>query len=462
MDSSHADINKPDKHPSFLIQGPIGRTLTRMTLPTIVGIFAILLFNIVDTYFIGLIGAKELAAVSFTFPVSYVVLNISLGIGIGTTTSLSNRLGSGSFSEARSMSRHGIFLAVLVAMVLSQIGIATINPLFTALGASEQALPLIREYMVIWYLGIPLLFLPMVGNSAIRATGDTKTPSYIMMTAGLVNGILDPILIFGWGPFPEMGIKGAALATVISWLMASIAVLWCLKMLNAISYSGDWLKKSTLESWKPILTIGIPAGATNFIPPIAAGVITRIVAEHGDAAVAGFGVGTRIEALALVVIMALSSTLTPFIGQNYGARQFHRIRKGLRIAITFSVLWELLMTLLLVLLAPFIARQFSDNESVIQTTTLFLWCLPISYGCQGVVMLCCAAFNALQKPILGTMMNALRLLVLAIPAAIVGSNLFDLPGLFIGISIAQVVAAIITLLFFINRFHRLATEQQTT
>ncbi len=462
MDSTQADITESDKHPSFLIQGPIGRTLTRMTLPTVLGIFAILAFNIVDTYFIGLIGAKELAAVSFTFPVSYVVLNISLGIGIGTTTSLSNRLGSGNFSGARSMSRHGIFLAVLVAMVISQIGIATINPLFTALGASEQALPLIREYMVIWYLGIPLLFLPMVGNSAIRATGDTKTPSYIMMTAGLVNGILDPILIFGWGPFPEMGIQGAALATVISWLMASIAVLWCLKMLNAISYSGDWLKKSTLESWKPILTIGIPAGATNFIPPVAAGVITRIVAEHGDAAVAGFGVGTRIEALALVVIMALSSTLTPFIGQNYGARQFHRIRKGLRISITFSVIWELLMTLLLVLLAPFIARQFSDDEAVIRTTTLFLWCLPISYGCQGVVMLCCSAFNALQKPILGTMMNTLRLLVLAIPAAFVGSHLFELPGLFIGISIAQVVAAIITLLFFISRFQRLATEQQST
>ena len=462
MDSSQADITPSGKHPSFLIQGPIGLTLTRMTLPTVVGIFAILLFNIVDTYFIGLMGATELAAVSFTFPVSYVILNISLGIGIGTTTSLSNRLGSGNFKEARTMSRHGIFLAVLVAMVLSQIGIATINPLFRALGASEEALPLIREYMVIWYLGIPLLFLPMVGNAAIRATGDTKTPSYIMMTAGLVNGILDPILIFGWGPFPEMGIQGAALATAISWLMASLAVLWCLRMLNAISYSGPWFGKNTLDAWNPILSIGIPAGATNFIPPIAAGIITRIVAEHGDAAVAGFGVGTRIEALALVVIMALSSTLTPFIGQNYGARQFERIRHGLRLVITFSVIWELLITLLLVLLAPYVARLFSDDPEVIATTTLFLWCLPISYGCQGVVMLCCAAFNALQKPILGTLMNALRLLVLAIPAALLGSHLFDLTGLFIGISVAQVIAAIITLLFFINRFHRLSTEQQNT
>lgn len=253
--------------PSFLLQGPIGHTLARMTLPTIVGIFAILLFNIVDTYFIGLMGSAELAAVSFTFPVSYVVLNISLGIGIGTTSSLSNRLGSGDYRTARSMSRHAIFLAVLVAMGISQLGIATIDPLFRVLGASEQSLPLIRDYMVIWYLGIPLLFLPMVGNSAIRATGDTKTPSYIMIVAGLVNGVLDPIMIFGFGPVPALGIQGAALATVISWLMASVAVLWCLKALNAISFSSDWLTRKTLDSWKPILAIGIPAGTTNFIPP---------------------------------------------------------------------------------------------------------------------------------------------------------------------------------------------------
>ncbi|MCG8316620.1 MAG: MATE family efflux transporter [Pseudomonadales bacterium] len=452
----------PNQHPSFLIQGPIGRTLTRMTAPTVLGILAILLFNLVDTYFIGLIGAKELAAVSFTFPVSYVVLNIALGIGIGTTSSLANQIGSGERNKARSMTLHAMLLATGVAILISQLGIVSIDPLFRALGASENALPLIREYMQIWYLGIPLLYLPMVGNSAIRASGDTKTPSYIMMVAGLVNGILDPILIFGLGPFPAMGIQGAAIATVISWLMASAAVLWCLWKLKAINPKALRINQSLFNSWKPILNIGVPAGATNFMPPIAAGIITRLVAEHGDAAVAGFGVGSRIEAMALVVIMALSSTLTPFVGQNYGARQFHRIRKGMRIAISFSVCWELLMTLLLVALAPLIAKQFSDDPNVISATTLFLWCLPISYGCQGVVMLCCAAFNALQKPILGTAMNALRLFGFAIPAALVGGILFGLPGLFIGISIAQAIAALITLLFFINRFHLLSTEQQST
>lgn len=454
MDNPHPNNSSP----SLLVNGPIGRTLTRMTLPTVVGILAILLFNLVDTYFIGLMGAKELAAVSFTFPVSYVALNIALGIGIGTTTNLASRIGSGQHEKARNMTLHAIALAVLVAIAISLLGIATIDPVFRALGASEQALPLIRDYMVIWFMGIPLLFLPMVGNAAIRATGDTKTPSYIMILAGLVNGVLDPLLIFGIGPFPELGIKGAAIATVISWFMASVGVIWCLKQLNAITLGESLFQRKTMVSWRPILKVGIPAGATNFMPPIAAGVITRLVAEHGDAAVAGFGVGTRIEALALVVIMALSSTLTPFIGQNFGATQFHRIRKGMRIAITFSVLWELLMTFLLVALAPFIAKQFSSDQAVINATTLFLWCLPISYGCQGVVMLCCSAFNALQKPILGTIMNSMRLFLLAIPAALVGGMLFDLPGLFIGISIAQVVAALITLVFFINRFHKISTE----
>ncbi len=459
MENRQQSNNQP---PLSLVQGAIGRTLTRMTLPTIVGILAILLFNVVDTYFIGLMGAKELAAISFTFPVSYVVLNVALGVGIGTTTCLANKIGSGEHELARRMTRHAILLAVLIAAVLSQLGVAAIDPVFTMLGASDQALPLIREYMVIWFMGIPLLYLPMVGNAAIRASGDTKTPSYIMILAGMVNGVLDPLLIFGLGPFPELGIKGAAIATVISWLMASVAVLYCLKQLNAITTSDSLIQREAISSWKPILKIGIPAGATNFLPPLAAGVITRLVAEHGDAAVAGFGVGTRIETLALVVIMALSSTMTPFIGQNFGARQFHRIRKGLRIAITFSVIWELLMTFILVAAAPFIAKQFSDDQDVIYAIKLFFWCLPISYGCQGVVMLCCSAFNALHAPILGTWVNLVRLFVLVVPAAFIGGMLFELPGLFIGISIGQVIAALITLLFFINRFHHISTIQQST
>src|SRR5690606_16703368 len=203
--------------PKDLLNDPIGPTLTRMTIPTAIGIVAILFFNLADTYFIGLIGPAELAAVSFTFPVCTLLMNISMGLGIGTAIHISSRIGRGDLAEARRTAAHAIMLAVTIAVPSATLGILTLEPLFHLLGADDATIDLIREYMELWYAGFFLLVIPMVGNSVIRATGDTKTPSMIMGIAGLVNGIMDPLLIFGIGPFPELGIQGAVIATLLSW-----------------------------------------------------------------------------------------------------------------------------------------------------------------------------------------------------------------------------------------------------
>ncbi|HAU15595.1 MAG TPA: MATE family efflux transporter, partial [Gammaproteobacteria bacterium] len=168
-----------------LLNGPIVPTLTSMTIPTVFGIVAILMFNLVDTYFIGLIGTQELAAVSFTFPVSNVLMNISMGIGIGTAIHISSRIGRGDISEARRTAAHALTLALTIAIPIGIIGNLTIDPLFRLMGANDHSIDLIREYMSLWYGGFFLLVVPMVGNSVIRATGDTRTPSIVMAIAGL-------------------------------------------------------------------------------------------------------------------------------------------------------------------------------------------------------------------------------------------------------------------------------------
>lgn len=445
-------------HPPYsLTTAPIGATLTRMTIPTVFGIVAILMFNLVDTYFIGLIGAKELAAVSFTFPVSFVVMNISMGIGIGTAATLSTKIGAGKHAEAKAINTHAVMLAVIFASPIAVLGIATIEPLFKLLGAQADTIDLIREYMSIWYAGIPLLYLPMIGNAAIRATGDTKTPSIIMAIAGLANGILDPLLIFGLGPFPELGIKGAGIATVASWFFACCAVLWVLGKKNHLLGKAI-TDHPVLKSWIPILKVGMPAGATNFLPPLGAAFLIRLIAEFGEPAVAGYGVGTRIESIALVVIMALSSSITPFVGQNFGAKHYHRIRDGLKAALFFTVTCELAITLILMITAPWLAGVFNDDPEVISAITLFLWCLPISYGCHGMVMLICATLNALHKPLYGTAITLSRLFLLTLPLAFLGGYFHSLMGVFVGMAIANVVAGITVLLWFSSRFQALTGQ----
>lgn len=438
-----------------LLNAPIVPTLTSMTIPTIFGIVAILMFNLVDTYFIGLIGAKELAAVSFTFPVSNVLMNISMGIGIGTAIHISSRIGGGDLAEARRTAAHALTLALTIAIPIGIAGNLTIAPLFRLLGATPDTIQLIHNYMTLWYGGFFLLVIPMVGNSVIRATGDTRTPSIVMAIAGLVNGILDPLLIFGIGPFPELGIRGAAIATIIAWGFSAVAILVVLVKRRKLMTFADALGPKR-DHWLSILRVALPATATNMMTPLAAAVLTAMAARHGHHVVAGFGVGTRIEALALVVIIAMSSALTPFVGQNFGAGNSLRIREAVRMALTFAFVWELGIAALLYLGGDWIATLFSDDPETRSAIVWYLVLVPISYGCQSVVILCCSTLNALHQPLYGTLISVLRLFVLTIPLAWLGSWLFSFAGLFGGIALANLLAGIATVAWLAHRLPKLS------
>lgn len=438
-----------------LLNAPIGPTLTRMTIPVVLGILAILSFNLVDTYFIAMLGPEELAAVSFTFPVCALLMNVSMGLGIGTAIHISSRIGRGDLTEARRTAAHALMLGLVIAIPSGTLGILTLEPLFHLLGASDDTIDLIRDYMELWYAGFFLLAVPMVGNSVIRATGDTRTPSMIMTLAGLVNGVMDPLLIFGIGPFPELGIKGAVIATLISWAISCVAVLYVLvKRLKLMAFSD--LLGPALGYWRSILQVAIPATTTNMMTPLAASILTGIAARHGAHAVAGYGVGTRLEAMALVTIMALSSALTPFVGQNFGAGNLERIKTGLRGAILFALGWELLMAALLFVGGRWLAGLFTDDAETLDAIVLYLWLVPIGYGFQGMVMLICSTLNALHRPIYGTLISGLRLFGLAVPLALLGGWLGGMPGLFGAVTVANVLAGILTLLWLSRNFRKLA------
>ena len=201
------------------------------------------------------------------------------------------------------VSFNSLFILVfLVALT----GSLAIDPIFAALGASEAQTDLIHTYMSVWFVGVGLVVIPMVGNSAIRATGDTKTPSRIMLLAAAVNIILDPLLIFGIGPFPRLELTGAALATLISYSLTFLFSIWVLgvreKMLTFTLPSPSEL----WQSWQALFKLAIPAAATNMMVPVTIGILTHLAASFGDAAVAALGVGTRVESLAMIGVMAIS------------------------------------------------------------------------------------------------------------------------------------------------------------
>jgi putative MATE family efflux protein len=429
--------------PHPMLHGPIAPLLIRMTGPVVLGILLILLFNVVDTYFVGLLGTRELAALSFTFPVSFIVMNIAMGLAVAATSVASLRLGQGETDLARRINGHALILSIAVIVPISLFGIAIIDPLFGLLGAGDDLLPLIRDYMVPWFLGVVFLAIPMTAHGAIRATGDTRTPSIVMGIAGLLNGILAPIFIF----VLDWGVRGAAIATVISWIFASAAAVWALHRIGYLSFA-PLAAQPWLRSFRELSKVAAPAAVTNLLGPLSAAIITAIVATHGAAAVAAFGVGTRIEALALVVIMALASAVSPFIGQNYGAGHHHRIAAGLRVVFQLSLGWALLSAITLYVCGGWLAQLFSEEASIQADIVLFLQLVPIGFAGLGLIMIIGAALNVLRRPVIGTAINVGRLFLLALPAAWIGNETHGLTGLFIGLAGANLLAGIAAVIWF--------------
>ncbi|MGL1935441.1 MAG: MATE family efflux transporter [Fibrobacterales bacterium] len=416
---------------------PVTQSLVSMTLPMIVGIGGMILFNLIDTWFVAQLSSRHLAAMSFTFPVTLFAGSLALGLGTGATAVISRAIGTKETSKVSRTTVDALLLSILIVSLFIIIGYLTMDPLFRMLGSGSDTLHLVKEYMRVWYGGALFVVVPMVGNSAIRATGDIKTTSAIMMIAIVINLILDPLLIFGYGPFPRMEMEGAALASVIAratTLVASLLVLhYKHKMLTFILPTLSDLK----HSWKGILYIGLPSATTKLIIPLSMGVVTRIVAQYGTNAVAGFGLASRIEALAIMVFMALSAITVPFTGQNFGAGQVNRIKEATLKSSLFALTYGFSLFILFAFFGESIAVLFDSTPSIIAVTNLYLFIVSLSYGLAGILMVNSSTFNGLNQPMPTLYLAIVRMVAFYIPFAYIGSHLLGLAGICIGIALAN-------------------------
>lgn len=426
-----------------LTQGSVGRHLVDMTVPVMFGIFMMMLQAFADAYFLGFVGDRPLAAISFAYPILMVVVSVAIGLGAGTSSVVARALGADDERRARRLATDSLILSFGVTTVIAIIGVLTIRPLFLLLGAPEDMMPMIEDYMIILYVGTPFLVIGMVGMSSMRATGDTRLPSKLMVYAAIGNVILDPILIFGFGPIPAMELNGAALALLISRLGIFAATVYYMRnRTHLLSFRRPGMDEMR-ASWRDILHVGIPAAGTNAIIPAAMAIITAMLARHGPEAVAGFGVASRIESLTLVVFYALSAVIGPFVGQNISSNKADRIFEALRLCTLFCLGSGLAIAVVLATASGFLPQLFSDNPAVTDVTQLFLWIAPISYGTYGMVMVMNASFNGMGKPIPAVYVSLARMILIYIPLALLLDHLLGVAGIFIAYAVANVVTGIL-------------------
>ena len=414
----------------------------------IVGMIMLMTFGLVDTFFISMLGTAELAAISFTFPVTFTVISLNIGLGIGTSAVIARLLGANLHEQAKETATGALMLAFVLAIVLAVIGVLSLEPIFRAMGASDELMVHIKAYMHVWYAAGVFLAMPMVGNSVLRAAGDTKTPSYIMAVGGLINAILDPLLIFGWGPFPALGIQGAAIATLISWATGLFYIIYLLALKRKLMQPRLLNWPELKRSCGGILKIGLPAAGANMLTPIATGFVTSIVATYGSIAVAAWGVGGRLESIASIVVLSLSMSLPPFISQNLGANKLDRVLQAFVLCIKFVIVWQLLIYAVVAFGSDFIATIFTDDPHVASIIQLFLLIVPLGYGFQGVIILTNSSFNAMHLPMSALSLSILRLFVVFVPFAYIGSHLYGLNGVFIAAVVANLLVAIVAFIWF--------------
>jgi Na+-driven multidrug efflux pump len=274
-----------------------------------------------------------------------------------------------------------------------------------------------------------------------------------MGSAGLINAVLDPIFIFGFGPVPAMGLEGAAIATLISWLFGFGLVLTILTKQKNLIHTHLLPIKELISSCHGILKIGLPAAGANMLTPIAAAIMTAIAAGYGESAVAGFGVGSRIESIASLVVLAMSMTLPPFISQNFGAGYMHRVEHAYKTSVKFVMFWQIFIYIALIVAAPWIASAFAKEQKVADIIVLFIWILPLGYGFQGVIILTNSSFNALHKPMVALVLSVIRLFICYVPLAYLGSYFYGLHGFFIGALTGNLVMAAISYKLFSKQFN---------
>ena len=440
---------------AVLVDKKVPRTLFSMAFPMLAGTFAMNAYNLTDTWFISRLGTLSLAAMGFTLPVVMLWRCVAHGIGSGVTTLVSHAMGRDDREDSARLLTHGIILSLAVTVLLSVAGYVTIEPVFRRLGANQETLPLIGEYMRTWYVGSIFLALPMLGNGILIAAGDSKSASLLMILGTVLNTILDPIMIFGLGGCPAMGIRGAALATVIAHVASTLWLVWLLRRKYRLLTFHGFRWSAYLGSVRRIKRFAVPSILSMILMPVSATIITRILSGFGKEAVAGSGAAGRIEMFAFVIPMALGISLTPFVSQNFGAERLDRVREAHKVSVAFALGYGAIVACLFVLAAPQLASIFSDDPKVVNVLTRYIRIISFGYGMMEVHRYSGFFLTGLHRPVFATVLNVIRVLVLLIPLSCLGARLAGVSGVFWGRLLSDLTSGSIGLIWVSRTLNRL-------
>ncbi|MFW6007446.1 MAG: MATE family efflux transporter [Halanaerobiales bacterium] len=392
-----------------LIKKPLFSTLMKLSWPIMVGESMHLMYNLADTFWIGRLGADFLAAITVSFPLIFLFFSVGIGFSIAGISLVSQYTGAEQTKKANLAAAQTLMVAITISIIFSIIGSIYGENLLNMLGAEAEILPYAWSYFRIILFVIPLMFTFFIFSATMQAIGDTKTPMYIQLITVTINIIFDPILIFGWGIFPQLGIAGAAIATAITNLIATLISIYVLFS----GKKGIHLKLHHLKpDWKmikKIIRIGLPAALGEAALATAISVLTSLVAGFGTFVLAAYGVAGRITSMIRMPAIGISRATGVLVGQHLGAEQPDQAEKTSWISagLIFGVMT--LVAVIMLLVAPPLVGLFAQETEVIDIGTKYLRIAGFAFSFLGVQMVLGGALSGAGKTMQQTFFNLMTL-----------------------------------------------------
>jgi len=408
---------------------PVGPLLWKMSLPSITAMLVMAFYNFIDVFWLSRLGPQTIAAVTIAFPIQMLFGGFGVGTGVGAGSYAARMLGAGDTEKANRTAGQILFLSVFLGAAVIVPGLAFHDTILRLFGATEEILPQAREYFIVYLFTTPFLVFMISAGNLFRAEGNPNYSMYALSTAALLGALLDPFLIFGWGPFPELGIQGAAWAAGI----AQCATCMLSLRLFAKPTSSYRIRREHLAPDLPVIRsvyrVGFPAMIMNFVISIVLTFYNHILGGYGPAAVATLGIIFRIQGLVVWVLVGIGHGVMPLVGFNFGARLYRRLIETVHVAVKYAGILTIASCAFFQVFADPLIRVFTKDPDVIAIAVPALRIFALSLPFAGANFTWISMFNGLGKGVISMFLLLMRDLILLIPLLLLFSMHFGLTGI---------------------------------
>jgi len=443
--------------PEQIQGGSILPTLLKLSVPAIIAFTFHTTFNFIDRFFVSRLGPVELGALGMAFTVQSILITIGAGTGVGASSLIARFIGAGKKEQADNAAEHTLLIILVLSVAFTIAGPLLTRPLFILLGASEQMLPYILDYINIILYGSLFQFFAMIGNGILRGEGNTVTPMQVMIVGTLVNIALDPLLIFGIGPFPVLGVQGAALATVIGRAVSCIVLavsLFGKKNLVVLNMQAFHYQGAIIRG---IFAVGGPTIVGQLSNSLGLSLLFILLRPYGDMAKSAFTLGFTYQQVAILPIIGIAQGTLTMTGQNFGAGKIQRVKSIVEKSLLFCMGIMCAFALVMILGRGALVRVFSDVDEVIRIGRTMLMIFALGFPFLAARFILASFFQGLGKGFAAFVINFSYILLFAMPLALLLSRLIGLEGIWIGIVSGNLLSSALGAVWAVATSRRLET-----